>query len=326
MTTNTSYNPLTSPPQRPRLEQGEDEVFHDAPPPPPTLDVETIRMIRSELAEMIRNEVGAIRNEVGVITAEMGEIRNEMNGITQTLESSFLRTIENRINANEEQIGDVQLQLDIAREDIVINQERSDHNEQTIHDLAESHATQRVQLLSVRDNLLNEINRNSARHDALLNGTIMELIRRVEDLEAQRTESNPPAGNQLSDLEIRQLRMDRQRDEDEYYLTTIAVVGFSRPRSQRNNRDAAREVLSSIGSEDILHDVSKVLFFGLDTDRRCMRLSFNNSREMNMNYTNMARSVHQIRRNGSIPPLRFWKMLPPWFREKQTRLQQFLWK
>ena len=136
------------------------------------------------MAEMIRNEVGAIRNEVGVITAEMGEIRNEMIGITQTLESSFLRSIENRTNANEERLGDVQLQLDIAREDIVMNQERSDHNEQTIHDLAESHAAQRVQLLSVRDNLQNEINRNSARHDALLNGTIKELIRRVEDLEA----------------------------------------------------------------------------------------------------------------------------------------------
>ena len=153
----------------------------------------------------------------------------------------------------------------------------------------------------------------------------MELIRRVEDLETQQTqrmEGTPPTSNQLTDLEVRQIRMDRQRDEDEYFLTTISVVGFSRPRSHNNNRDAAREVLSCIGSEDILHDVSKVHFFGLDTDRRSMRLSFNNSRDMNMNYTNMVRSVHQIRRNGSIPPLRFWKMLPPRFHEKQTRLQQ----
>ena len=128
---------------------------------------------------MIRTDVGAIRTEVGVIRTEMGEIRTEMAGITQTLETSFLRTMETRTNENTERISDVQLQLDIAREDIVMNQERVDHNEQTIHDLSEAQAVQRVELLSIRDNIQQEIIRNSSRHDALLNGTIMELIRRV---------------------------------------------------------------------------------------------------------------------------------------------------
>ena len=54
-----------------------------------------------------------------------------------------------------------------------------------------------------------------------------------------------------------------------------------------------------------------------------MRLSFREPSDMNRNYSYLVRSVSQIRRSGSLPTLRFWKMIPSRFRERQILLQRY---
>ena len=167
-----------------------------------------------------------------------------------------VNALSNEIAGTSESLHDVQLQMDMVREDLATNQEQIANNEQRIQDLTDAQVAQRSEIQNLRDQF-------SARHAALLNGTISELIRRIETLE-QNTNQNPndQASNQLSDLEVRQWRTDRQRQEDKYFLTTIMVVGFANPQANvNNNREAARDILSSIGSEDILHDVEKINFF-----------------------------------------------------------------
>ena len=203
MTTNTSANPLASPPQRIRLDDQSDIVFQDAltsapPSPIPTgLTIDHIAvMIRDQRAESREQRAEQSREQ----SAQRAEIR-EMGGRFEEMESRLMIAIDTRVNALSNDIAgasqtlhDVQLQMDMVREDVGTNQEQISINEQQIQDLTNAQADQRSEIHNLRDQF-------SARHAALLNGTISELIRRIETLE-QNTNQNPnnQASNQLSDL------------------------------------------------------------------------------------------------------------------------------
>ena len=88
MTTNTSANPLVSPPQRIRLDQPEDNVFHDVPPSAPSSPT---GVTIDHLAEMIREQRTDIRTEIR-------GMEGRMEGRMEERESRMMGALDSRIN------------------------------------------------------------------------------------------------------------------------------------------------------------------------------------------------------------------------------------
>ena len=109
MTTNTSANPLVSPPQRIRLDQldqPEDNVFHDVPPSAPSSPT---GITIEHLAEMIREQRTNIRTEIR-------GMEGRMEGRMEERERRMMGALDIRINALFNDIAGTNETLNDAKE------------------------------------------------------------------------------------------------------------------------------------------------------------------------------------------------------------------
>ena len=220
-------------------------------------------------------------------------VRDQLESACDKIEStilSSLREVNNKVAENTESIAIASARMDNIEEDNERTEERIDEFIGQVQ--SNSGHIDRI------DMAIANISRSQSSNDQ-----IQALINRIQVLEQAQNR------NTLTEQEIVRLRADKQREDDDMFLRTVSFKGFSPPNTN-NHKEAARTILMAIGCEDIIPSVSRVSF---SQDRKRLKLTFPDKRELYSAVHYFADSIKQIRAAGSNPGLHFYVMTPPRF-------------
>ena len=261
------------------------EQFHEA------IDSACIR-----IANLTDEKLANIKNEVCTETQQrMSNIEDEIRASNEEYDSKIksnkdrldaqeavLQSISNTLAEVEPNILAANGQINQHSEAIENHGENIDRIEQAVHILQRNAATsQTVQLQSLMDRI-----------------TALEAAK--ED--AART--------------IEQLKTDRDRQDDFFFMRTISFKRFA-PQNRGSYRSMARRVLASIGCEDMLSNVETISF---SNRRDNMRLTFPSIQAVNDAVHWLAEGMREERAGGRTPSLEFTVMTPPRFSEERRIL------
>ena len=227
---------------------------------------------------------------------------------------------EQRMSNIEEEIKSSNEELDAK---IVINKERLEAQEAVLQSIS---------------NTLSEVEPNIQSSNLLVNqhtDALQEQSENIDRLEQAvhilQRNSSPPDQNMQALLEritalekakdeaaktIEQLKTDRERQDDFFFLRTISFRRFL-PQNSGSYRAMATRILATIGCEDIMANVETISF---SNKRDNMRLTFPSIQSVNDAVHWLAEGIKYERANGGAPSLEFMVMTPPRFSEERKIL------
>ena len=211
---------------------------------------------------------------------------------------------------------------------IINNKDRLDAQETVIQSLS-------VALADVEPNILaasGQINQINQHSEAIENhGENIDRIEQAVHI-LQRNAATPSQNAQLQSLmdrisaleaakddasrTIEQLKADRDRQDDFYFMRTISFRRFT-PQNRGSYRAMARRILASIGCEDMISNVETISF---SNRRDNMRLTFPSIQAVNDAIHWLAEGMRAERSGGRTPSLEFMVMTPPRFSEDRKIL------
>ena len=254
----------------------------------------------TKLSNLTDEKIATIKNEVSAETQQrMANIEEEIR-VNNEEHDARIKNNKDRLDAQETVIQSMSVALAEVEPTILaasgqinqINQhseaienhgENIDRIEQAVHILQMNAATpsQNVQLQSLMD--------------------------RISVLEAAKEDASRT---------IEQLKADRDRQDDFFFMRTISFRRFA-PQNRGSYRAMARRILASIGCEDMLSNVETISF---SNRRDNMRLTFPSIQAVNDAIHWLAQGMREERASGRSPSLEFIVMTPPRFSEERRIL------
>ena len=154
------------------------------------------------------------------------------------------------------------------------------------------------------------------------NGIIQTLLDKVAVLESQLASSTQSHSSQgqiggLTHEEVKIVKSKIQRDDDQYYMSTLSFKHFAPPPQHIRDRVAAKLVLKMIGAEELMADVITVKF---TPDRKSFRITFPTVGTCIEALSYLSSCCAQILRNGQTPACSFSQITPPRFNHSRQSL------
>ena len=138
---------------------------------------------------------------------------------------------------------------------------------------------------------------------------LQSILQRVEQLENQSSQQK---------ITIERLEEERFKSKDDATMRTIILRGFRNPTGG-TIRAQERNVLATIGCEDVLHTTQKIQF---SNNNQILRLTFPTAIATQDATSWFAQSIKQIRDAGRDPGISFNVLTPPHFAHQRRILAE----
>ena len=155
------------------------------------------------------------------------------------------------------------------------------------------------------------------------NEIIQVLQDRISALESHLNQNNtttpPSQHDSLTPEELNRVRANMRKEQDNYFMSTLCFKDFRLPSHFNSNRQrhSARQILQTLGAEEILGDVVNVHF---SSDGRSLRLTFKTQFACIEAMRYMNTLVAMLKRHSTPIPFKYNQMTPPRFSSQRDNL------
>ena len=260
----------------------------------------------------------------------MGSFKEQLQSTCSNIDSIIsakLNEVTERVEANSLQINDNKNSIAVTNEWVTLleeTQEKHDRNIQEINQRIDDIAERETEIRNVTDQYV-ETARDNAGHIDRLESAVSMLQRGAPvasspqlQLLMERIQSLERAQEQ-SDKLLHQYRIDKERQDDFYFLRSLSIKGFHPLRKGSSSRSLARKVLATIGCEDVL---SSVQAFSFNKSLSDLRLTFSTIHEMSQASQWLAEGLYHARRHDNNLRMSFRSLTPPRFHAERYSLDK----